>query len=413
MCCLRHSVKMADEKGSGGGLHWKSKIRTVHTKMLARGEKSGEKSDFVELWESIASKNVPLWYLQLLGEPEKEGWLVKKGGIGGALTKRWFVLIGPLLFYFSSEQSDSRAKGVVPLCGAEVLPYAVPDKELQKYEKKAQKGGLKIGLCWAIKTRMREFVISCDTSAARDEWVAASVANSELVIEETADNPKQSIAALRKLLLPPEQMRKELETSLGAGRRDKAPFIPPLSAVNSNAPETASPVASPPGSPRDEPCTGALLGGGWRFDAESNALLAWDLKTDGTWPFDGEESGVQVTCRYAWTGSKLRAVAGSGSRGEWDGRVFRWSCATRSGGFRPVYEYAWNEGSRRFEPLPQGSTALPVWSLLPGALKNASFTNVRDFPDVAIEHGTVAPPIALAVAMHKYQWKQEAQGWDA
>jgi hypothetical protein len=408
------SQKMADERtSSAGGLHWKSKIRSVHTKMLARGEKSGEKSDFVELWESIASKNVPLWYLQLLGEPEKEGWLVKKGGIGGKLTKRWFVLIGPLLFYFSSEQSDSRAKGVVPLYESEVLTYAVPDKELQKYEKKAQKGGPKIGLCWAIKTRMREFVISCDTSGARDEWIAASVANSELVMEETSDNPKQSIATLRKLLLPPEQMRKELESSLGGGRRDKAPIIPPLSALNNNGPEVASPTTSPLGSPREETVTGALLGGGWRFDAESNVLIAWDLKTDSTWPFEKEEPGLYVTCRYTWSGTKLRALAGSGSRGEWDGRVFRWSCATRLGGFRPVFEYSWNEGSRRFEPLPHGSTALPTWSMLPGALKNSSFTNVREFPDLAIELGSVPPPVALAVAMHKYQWKQEAQGWEA
>jgi hypothetical protein len=105
----------------GGGLHWKSKIRSAHTKLLSRGEKGGEKKDFVELWENIASKNIPLWYLQLLGGPEKEGWLIKKGGIGGALTKRWFVLVGPLLFYFSSEQSDSRAKVSFFGCGLFIL----------------------------------------------------------------------------------------------------------------------------------------------------------------------------------------------------------------------------------------------------------------------------------------------------
>ncbi len=408
-------TQMADEKaGNSGGLHWKSKIRTVHTKMLARGEKGGEKSDFVELWESIAARNIPLWYLQLLGEPEKEGWLVKKGGIGGALTKRWFVLIGPLLFYFSSETSDSRAKGVVPLCGSEVLPYVVPDKELSKYDKKAQKGGLKIGMCWAIKTRMREFVISCDTAALRDEWIAASVANSELLIEEMADDPKQSIAVLRKLLLPPEQMRKELESVLGGSRRDKIPIIPPLisSAGGAGGPEAASPSSSPPGSPRDEAMTGALLGGAWRYDAESNVLSAYDVKTDGTWPFDTEERGLYVTCRYTWNGAKLRAVEGSGSRGEWDGKTFKWSCAGKNGEHRAVYEYQWVESKKRLEPMPPGNTALPAWAMMPGVLKNASFTNVREFADVAIEHGTVIPVIALAVAMHKYQWKVEAQGWD-
>ncbi len=89
-----------------------------------------------------------------------------------------------------------------------MLEYTVPEKELQKYEKKAQKGGLKLGYCWAIQTRMREFVISCDTKEARDEWISASFSNSELTIEETHSNPKQSLTVLRKLLLPAEQMRK-------------------------------------------------------------------------------------------------------------------------------------------------------------------------------------------------------------
>jgi hypothetical protein len=145
--------------------------------------------------------------LQLLGLPEKEGWLIKKGGIGGALTKRWFVLIGPLLFYFSSEQSDSRAKGVVPLYEAEVVPYIVPEKELQKYDKKSQKGGLRIGHCWAVKTRLREFVISCDASNERDEWIAACTINSELQLEEDSANPKLSITMLRKLLWSSDQVR--------------------------------------------------------------------------------------------------------------------------------------------------------------------------------------------------------------
>ena len=78
---------------------------------------------------------------------------------------------------------------------------------------------------------------------------------------------------------------------------------------------------------------------------------------------------------------------------------------------RQVYEYVWNESRRRFDPGSVG-TGLPVWSLQPNALKNSSFTNVQEFPDLSIEHGTVPPPVALAVAMHKWQWKQEARGWD-
>jgi hypothetical protein len=98
-----------------------------------------------------------------------------------------------------------------------------------------ERGGLKLGYCWAIQTRVREFVISCDTKEARDEWIAASFANSELVIEETHDNPLQSIATLRKLLLPPEQMRKELESAADSAgpTAGKTPLvIPPLSLLS-------------------------------------------------------------------------------------------------------------------------------------------------------------------------------------
>ena len=356
---------MDEKQSSSGGLHWKSKIRTAHTKMLARGERSGERADFVELWETIASKNIPLWYLQLLGAPEKEGWLVKKGGIGGALTKRWFVLIGPLLFYYSSDQSDARAKGVVPLCGAEIALHTVPDKELAKYEKKAQKGGLKIGLCWTIKTRMREFVISCDTTALRDEWTSACFNNSEVALEETCDNPKYSLVMLRKLLLPSDQMRKELETMLGGSSGGgggvvgsaKRPMIPPLSPRGgpSAASDASSPLSSPSGSPREEQVTGGLLGGAWRFDADTNVLSAYEVKTDGSWPFDQEVNGLFVTCRYLWTGSKLRAEAGSASRGEWNGRSFKWSCSSKSGASRLVYEYVWERVGTALRPRQCGN----------------------------------------------------------
>ncbi len=195
------------------GLHWKSKIRSVHTRIISRDAKQGEEGDFVELWEQIASKNVPLWYLQLLGEPEKQGFFVKKGGIGGSLQKRWFVLCGTLLFYFSNAQTEARAKGAVPLAGAEIVsPYEVDSKETTKYDKKAQKGGISLGHCWAIKTRMREFVFSCETEAERSEWVEACLANSERPVAE---------AQLRKLLLAPDQVRRELEAGAAAGSSTK------------------------------------------------------------------------------------------------------------------------------------------------------------------------------------------------
>lgn len=178
----------------------------MHTKIIARDAKQGDQGDFVELWEQLAAKNVPLWYLQLLGEPDKQGFFVKKGGIGGKLTKRWFVLCGTLLFYFSNQQTEARAKGVVPLSGCEVDPnYEVDPKEASKYSKKADKGGISLGFCWAIKTRMREFVFSCDTEEERREWTAVCQQNSEIAVQEQE---------IRKLLWPPEQVRKELENSV-------------------------------------------------------------------------------------------------------------------------------------------------------------------------------------------------------
>ena len=119
-----------------------------------------------------------------------------------------------------------------------------------------------------------------------------------------------------------------------------------------------------------------------------------------------------VTCRYSWTGSKLRALVGSGSRGDWDGKTFKWSCSNSSGNARLLYSYVWVENTRRFEPVG-GNTSLPVWHVTPTALKNASFTNVREFSDVSIDHGSVPNVVALAVAMHKWQWKQEGLGWES
>jgi hypothetical protein len=48
------------------------------------------------------------------------------------------------------------------------------------------------------------------------------------------------------------------------------------------------------------------------------------VRTDGSWPFADEEEGLHVACRYSWTGSKLRSTNGSASRGDWDGKTFKW-----------------------------------------------------------------------------------------
>ena len=79
----------------------------------------------------------------------------------------------------------------MPLHESEVVEYVVPEKEMQKYDKKSQKGGLKIGHCWAIRTRMREFVISSDTTEDRSAWIEACEKNSTLVIYDDGPEPKQ------------------------------------------------------------------------------------------------------------------------------------------------------------------------------------------------------------------------------
>ena len=350
---------------------------------------------------------IPLWYLQLLGEPEKEGWLIKKGGIGGALTKRWFVLIGPLLFYFSSEAADSRAKGVVPLYESEVMEHTVPDKELQKYEKKSQKGGLRLGSCWAIRTRMREFVISSDTSAERSEWMKACEENGALQIEDDGNNAKTSIAMLRKLLLPGDAMRKELEQMLGGSERGKALTLPPEGTENQedddeveeNAPGYGSVLV---GGETDD---GAVLGNSeWRFDPYLRMLRSVELETDGKWPFGRLEQGLAINVQYSWNEGKLSPMEGSGSKGHWDGRVFRWYCLPH-GSPRLVYEYSYVESSRRFE---SDNGELPVWVLDDDVMRNFNGVNVREFPDIAVD-GNVPAIVALVVAMHKFQWKCEGQ----
>lgn len=338
-----------------------------------------------------------------MGEPEKEGWLIKKGGIGGALTKRWFVLIGPLLFYFSSESTDSRAKGVVPLYESEVSEHVVPEKELQKYDKKSQKGGLRIGYCWSVRTRMREFVISSDSAADRKDWMAACAANAALPIEEDGSNPKQSFSTLRKLLVSADQMRKELEL-MSASKRARPLSLPPAGAPLLPVGDL-SPLGSPASSPRDEESSGCLLDNAWRYDPQHGTLKTFDLKTDGSWPFSQEERGLYIDVQYSWTGSKLRPLVGSGTRAEWDGQVFRLSCFPKHQA-RLVCEYTYLESSRRFEPV--NSPKLPIWVLENNVLRNFNGVNVREFPDIPLD-GSVPPWIALTVALHHFQWKCEAR----
>lgn len=96
----------------------------------------------------------------MLGEPEKIGYLVKKGGMSSSLTKRIFYLYGIWLFYFSNDNEDARAKGIIPIKGSTVSIYELNDKD----KKKNEKSQVKLQNCMSIKTKIpREYVLSCPT----------------------------------------------------------------------------------------------------------------------------------------------------------------------------------------------------------------------------------------------------------
>lgn len=176
------------------------------------------------------------------------------------------------------------------------------------------------------------------------------------------------------------------------------------------------------------------------------------MKTDGSWPFVHEEEGLPVTVRYSWTsGAKLRPIEGTASRGDWDGKTFKWRLEAAivvlclgltfrlfpvarvpTGLDRCIRTCGWRRlvGSSPRETLLFLS-GISLRQLSKTQSENdklgcrcylgfcmfaeillSSFTNVREFPDVSIEYGTVPLPVALAVAMHKWQWKQEGLGWE-
>jgi PH domain len=54
-----------------------------------------------------------------LGNPEKEGWLVKKGHMMKNWRNRWFILKERQLYYFKSKES-AEAKGRVDLQGTTI-----------------------------------------------------------------------------------------------------------------------------------------------------------------------------------------------------------------------------------------------------------------------------------------------------
>lgn len=147
---------------------------------------------------------------------------------------------------------------------------------------------------------------------------------------------------------------------------------------------------------------------GWKFD--DGMLKSFDIKTDGTWPFVDDEHGLFINCQYSWSGTKLRPREGSGSKGDWNGKLFRWSCFPL-GAFHPLYEYSYDEKTQCFRPSAANvQDELPVWELTNNGtlLKNASGAQPQLFKDVLID-GSVPPVLALAVGMHKWQWLREGE----
>lgn len=102
----------------------------------------------------------------LLYPPRITGWLVKKAGVGvGKLDRRFFVLSGPLCFYFKTNEGRARAKGIIPVLGAEV------EVVTPKMEKPNSKG-LVLQHCFVIRTRTRDYLMSAESAEVRDEWVS-------------------------------------------------------------------------------------------------------------------------------------------------------------------------------------------------------------------------------------------------
>lgn len=133
-------------------------------------------------------------------------------------------------------------------------------------------------------------------------------------------------------------------------------------------------------------------------------MRTYDVKTNGTWPFVDDEPGLYINCQYSWDGNELVAKEGSGSKGDFEGNVFRWFCFPL-GGFHLLYSYKWDSKNQKFIPTDTEDD-IPTWILQNNTLK---MENPNDqFQDLTIE-GDIPPPIILAIAMHSWQWKREGE----
>jgi hypothetical protein len=100
------------------------------------------------------------------------------GGLGARLHQRFFSLVGPLMFYFTSDDPSSRAKGLIAIHDTNIQVYDPSEKDL-----KSETEEFKLTFCFVIKTKTRRFLISCESREDRDAWIEACVANSKLPLD--------------------------------------------------------------------------------------------------------------------------------------------------------------------------------------------------------------------------------------
>eukprot|EP01091_Cochliopodium_minus_P009770 TRINITY_DN247_c0_g1_i2.p1 TRINITY_DN247_c0_g1~~TRINITY_DN247_c0_g1_i2.p1 ORF type:complete len:385 (-),score=113.26 TRINITY_DN247_c0_g1_i2:19-1173(-) len=370
-------------------VHWKSKIRSIHTSFIKKGENLGsDDKEAIELWSQLSKKNIPLWSLKIFGEPEKSGFLIKKGGMSSSLTKRIFHLYGLWLFYFSNENDDARAKGIIPIKGAIASKYELNEKDKKKNEKSASK----LQHCISIKTNIpREYVLSCSSEKERDEWIEIIQQQSNKVMSKTGKGG-YSEELIKKLLGTTEDVKNEIEKKKDHKHKNNS---------NGNDSPKESPTEKKKNLFFDDYQGGTA--NGWVY--ENNGILrTFDVKTNGTWPFIDDEPGLYINCQYSWDGYSLKAREGSGSKGEFDGKVFNWYCFPM-GGFHLLYSYQWDEVNRKFIPKDTKEN-IPTWILDDTSIKME--TPNDQFQDLIIE-GHIPPPIILSIAMHSWQWKREGE----
>jgi len=426
ICCRSGAMK---KEGSSGGVHWKSTIRNLHTKILRRKQAKNIKDDqdYYNLWTELQNKHFPLSALDLIAKDgserfDKEGWLLKRGGMKKGLTSRYFVLSGTFLYYFTDDKRTSRCKGIVPLFKATVEAIELSDAEKAKLKSKGvAKAGektktvLEPKFCLKISTKVREYLLSADTEVSRNQWVDLLKKNSSLVLPSTAPQVSdteeriQSIDFLQKLLLPPKALEAEIGFVSYKNRKTSETGKTPTAADTSSAEPKETSSESKPDSPatdkkksKDDWVNGFAGGqiGDWEY--KDGLLRTITLTTDGSWPFKEEGKGLNINCQYTWDGEEIMAKEGTGSKGEWDGKCITWY-ALPLGEYCGVYQYRWIEDEQVWQP-EDSMEELPKWNYVDGEAITPD--NKVKFNEVAIK-GSVPPIIALVVAMHKWQWEME------